>query len=79
MNKYDGSVLAPGFYDLNQDGINDTVAFLYKGKHALFISDQGKLPWDQEPAEGFDAYFKTAFRAGECGNTAYICYGKPFF
>ena len=63
--KYDGSVLAPGFYDLNQDGVMDTLAFMYKGKHALFISDDGKLPWDVEPEEGFDAYFQAAFRAGE--------------
>ena len=66
--KYDGSVLAPGFYDLNNDGVIDTLAFLYKGKHALFISDDGKLPWTQEPEEGFDAYFQTAFRAGERAN-----------
>ena len=52
--KYDGSVLAPGFYDLNNDGVIDTLAFLYKGKHALFISDDGKLPWACEPEEGFD-------------------------
>ena len=66
--KYDGSALAPGFYDLNEDGVVDTVAFLYKGKSALFISDDGKLPWDSEPAEGFDAYFQAAFRAGERAN-----------
>ena len=66
--KYDGSVLAPGFYDLNEDGVIDAVAFLYQGKHALLISDDGKLPWDHEPAEGFDAYFRTAFRAGERAN-----------
>ena len=66
--KYDGSVLAPGFYDLNNDGVIDTAAFLYKGKHALFISDDGKLPWACEPEEGFDAYFQAAFRAGERAN-----------
>ena len=66
--KYDGSVLRPGFYDLNEDGILDTVAFIYRGKNALFISDDGILPWKSEPAEGFDAYFQTAFRAGERAN-----------
>lgn len=66
--KHDGTVLAPGFYDLNKDGVFDTVAFIYKGKSALFISDDGKLPWDQEPEEGFDAYFQKAFRAGERAN-----------
>ena len=66
--KFDGSVLNPGFYDINEDGIVDAVAFLYNGKHALFISDSGKLPWDKEPEEGFDAYFRKAFRAGERAN-----------
>ena len=68
MANYDGSVLKPGFYDLNEDGTPDAVAFLYNGKHALFISDDGKLPWENEPAEGFEALFKKAFRAGENKN-----------
>lgn len=63
-----GNALKNGFYDLNQDGVNDTLAFTYQGKAALFIAETGRLPWDAEPAEGWEAYFKAAFRAGEQAN-----------
>ncbi len=37
-----GSVLPFGIYDLNNDGIPDTLSFSWNGKPALFISDVGK-------------------------------------
>lgn len=64
----DGSALSPGFYDLNEDGVIDTLAFLYLGHAAMFISDNGVLPWDEEPPQGWEAYFKQAFCAGEGKN-----------
>ena len=47
----DGSALSPGFYDLNEDGVIDTLAFLYLGHAAVFISDNGVLQWDVEPPQ----------------------------
>ena len=62
------STLSPGFYDLNGDGVMDTLAFSYLGHSAMFISDNGTLPWGEEPSEGWEAYFKSAYYAGEPKN-----------
>ena len=48
------STLSPGFYDLNGDGVMDTLAFSYLGHSAMFISDNGTLPWGEEPSEGWE-------------------------
>ncbi len=60
-----GNALKPGYYDLNADGVIDTVAFTYGGKAAMFISEDGKLPWETEPECGWDRYFHEAFNAGK--------------
>lgn len=65
---FNGNALTPGFYDVNGDGVNDTIAFTYRGHAALFISDDGALIWDKEPEEGWEAFFAAAFRAGEEAN-----------
>ena len=66
--RLNGTALPPGFYDLNGDGVMDTLAFSYLGHSAMFISDNGTLPWGEEPFEGWEAYFKSAYYAGEPKN-----------
>jgi hypothetical protein len=61
-----GSVLPFGFYDLNHDGILDTLSFSWNGKAALFISDDGKLPFPTDENTDWNAFFNEAF-----------CVGKP--
>lgn len=61
-----GKVLPFGIYDLDQNGVNDTVSFLWNGRAALFISDDGKLPF--EITDDWNAFFNEAFYAGEPRN-----------
>ncbi|MHB1484056.1 MAG: hypothetical protein ACYCYI_05275 [Saccharofermentanales bacterium] len=58
--------LKPGFNDLNSDGLADTLLFEWNGKTAVFISDDGNLPWGQElENQDWNGYFNLAFNAGE--------------
>lgn len=55
----------PGYHDLNQDGIMDALVFTWNGRLAIFLSDDGKLPWpSEEERRDWNAYFNKAFCVG---------------
>lgn len=56
--------LQPGIYDLNQDGRMDSLLFEWNGRKALFLSDQGELPWASYKEKDWNQFFNQAFCVG---------------
>ena len=66
--KYDTKThpkLKLGYNDINKDGIFDSLLFIWNNKKAIFISDDGVLPWSLEnESRDWNTYFNTAFNVG---------------
>ena len=66
---YDGEkfpMLSWGYNDLNGDGVADTLVTVWNGKTAVFVGDDGTLPWSAEDEDrDWNAYFNEAFNAGQ--------------
>ena len=55
-----------GYNDLNKDQRPDTLAFTWNKHQAIFVADDGRLPWTAGDAgRDWNAYFNTAFNAGK--------------
>jgi hypothetical protein len=54
-----------GYNDLNSDGKADTLAFKWNNKTAVYVADDGQLPWGPElESQDWNAYFNAAFNVG---------------
>lgn len=63
----DKNCLVPGRYDMDGDGKDDTLVFMWNGRLTLFHSEDGALPWKDEEKD-WNQLFNEAFRVGEKSN-----------